>query len=248
MVCTKGLKVMSRPNRHVGAIDLFVQTLAVEIGRAIFGLHEPAGRVDAEEVQVVLDAAADEPALGVEAVGVQARRGARVGAQQRAAGPVGAGVTAVDVGQNVRSDEIANPRTGCPSRLHLGGADDANGRAATEHARISDVALQAAERAVAEDAEHPRRAGLPVITGTHRAEPAVATRLGVGADDAGARCGGIHATVGIPEAATGAAENVEARPARSHHDRRRSLGVGPSAEISSRGRSGECRKRGQSDH
>ena len=46
MVChDRGLKLMSRPYQHVGAIDeQFRQSvLVVEVRDAIFGLHEPAG-------------------------------------------------------------------------------------------------------------------------------------------------------------------------------------------------------------
>ena len=208
MVCTKGLKVMSRPTSALVPSTRSFKTLAVKIGRTIFGLHEPAGSVDSEEVQVVLDAAADEPALGIEAVSVQARRGAGVGAQQGAARPVGPGVTAVDVGQNVRSDQIAKTSTGGPSCVHLGGADEP-----TANARIPDVALQAAERTVAEDTEHPRRAALPIIAGTHGAEPAISARPGVGADDAGAVAVLSTPPLADQMTAAAAAENVEASPA-----------------------------------
>ena len=153
--------------------------------------------------------------LGVEAVGVQAGRRRRLTSPARCCRPVGPGVTAVDVGENVRSDEVANTSTGCPGRLHLRGADDARAM----RRRIPDVALQAAERAVAEDAEHPRRAALPIITGTDGAEPAIAARPGVGADDASARRSAIHAAVRIPDAAAATAENVEASPARSNRHR-----------------------------
>ena len=111
--------------------------------------------------------------------------------------------------------------------------------------RIPDVALQAAERAVAEDAEHPRRASLPIIAGTHRAEPAVSARPGVGANDADPRRGVIHAAVGRPEAATAAAEDVEAVPVVYGGHRGRSLGVRASSEISRNSRSGECRRQGK---
>ena len=82
-------------------------------------------------------------------------------------------VTAVDVGEDVRSNEIAEANAGGPSCLHLW-CDDAGNQAARSVKSIPDVALQAAERAVAEYAEPPSTAELPVIADTDRAEPAVA--------------------------------------------------------------------------
>ena len=52
-----------------------VDGLPVVERRAIFGLHEPARRGDAKDVQVVLDAAADEPAVAVERLSVCAPTG-----------------------------------------------------------------------------------------------------------------------------------------------------------------------------
>ena len=158
-----------------------------------------------------------------------ARRGAGAGAQQGAARPVGPGVTAVDVGQNVRSDEIADASTGCPSCFHLCGADDANGRAAANTPaspmlpfRLPNVpSPKMPNTQTGRSASHSRHRPCR----TSRRHPS-----GVGADDAGARGGVIHAAVGIPEAAAATAEDVEASPVRSHHDRRRSLGIGASPQ------------------
>ena len=41
---------------------------------------------------------------------------------------------------------------------------------------IIDVALQAAELTIAEDAGHPATAELPIIANTDRTEPTIATR------------------------------------------------------------------------
>src|SRR4051812_38511303 len=62
--------------REVAAVDQFVLRLGVVEGRTILGLHEPAGRLDAEDVQAVLDATADEPAVAVVAVEVGTDRDA----------------------------------------------------------------------------------------------------------------------------------------------------------------------------
>src|SRR4030081_1670736 len=51
--------------RQVGDVGNFVPGPRTVESRAIFGLHEPAGRLDAEDVQVVLDTAADEPAVAI---------------------------------------------------------------------------------------------------------------------------------------------------------------------------------------
>src|SRR3954447_20839772 len=59
-------------DRQVRDVDQLVDGLLVVVGRTIFGLHEPAGSGDAEDVQVVLDAAADEPAVAIVAGGVSA--------------------------------------------------------------------------------------------------------------------------------------------------------------------------------
>ena len=61
-------------DESIGAVDQFVDGLGVVESRAILGLHEPAGRRNAEDVQVVLDTAADEPAIAVERIGMVADR------------------------------------------------------------------------------------------------------------------------------------------------------------------------------
>src|SRR5437588_441423 len=51
----------------------------------------------------------------------------------------------------------------------------------------------------------------------------------------------LHVAVGSPQTAAGATEDVEAGPVVSCGDRRRSLGIRASPEISRRCRSSECR-------
>src|SRR3954449_5422359 len=81
-------------DEDVARIEQFVLGLGVVEGRAIFGLHEPAGRLDAEHVQVVLDDAADDPAIAVVAVemdtGGHAGQGHEVGPAENRS-PVTAG-------------------------------------------------------------------------------------------------------------------------------------------------------------
>ena len=102
--------------RQIAAIKQRVDVLAVVAGQTILGLHEPAGRLNAEDVQVVLDAAADEPAVAVEAVGVSPTGTPRKAIQKVGARPVRTAVTAVDVGENVRGDQVADPYT-CGPRI-----------------------------------------------------------------------------------------------------------------------------------
>src|SRR4051812_19020992 len=65
--------------RKVNAVNQLVLRLGVVEGRTILGLHEPAGRGDAEDVQAILDAAADEPAVAVVAAEVSTGRHASQG-------------------------------------------------------------------------------------------------------------------------------------------------------------------------
>src|SRR5258708_876171 len=109
-------------------------------GRAILGLHEPARRGDAEEVQAVLHAAADEPTVAVEAVGVTTHRIA-ANIDQRRARPMRTGVTTIHVGQNIRGYQVADPRTNRPRVLQLY-------RAAHRVKRVFKSALDAAELAI----------------------------------------------------------------------------------------------------
>jgi hypothetical protein len=98
---------------------------------------------------------------------------------------------------------------------------------------------------ITENAGHPRTVKLPVVTGTNGSKPAIAAQpLIPGKSDS--RRDLLSVAIGVPDATTGTAENVEAGPARGrrHH---RSLGVGTGRKVSRRGRSGEGRERGQGD-
>src|SRR4051812_49608693 len=116
LVPAVGADALSR--QSVAAVGQDVRGLGVVEGRTILGLHEPAGRLDAEDVQVVLDAAADEPAIAVVAVeidtGGHAGQGHEVGL-----GEVSAPRTAVDVGENVRNDQPARGGTNGPRNFPL---------------------------------------------------------------------------------------------------------------------------------
>ena len=210
------------------------------VGSAIFGLHEPARRGDAENVQVVFDAATDEhAAVAAEAIGVQARGSAGQGGQSRTR-PVRAGPARVDVGENVRGRP--DNRGGRRRRRYWSFSVPV--RAATVGSAI--VAAQAAELAIGQDAEHPAAVELPVVAGADRAEPTVAALARIDGQRRKRR-GRQHGIVRIPDAAAGATEDVEAGPARSDHHRG-SLGVGRAGRhVGREGRSAECRDSGQGE-
>src|SRR5439155_16788298 len=69
---------------------------AIVFGKAILGLHEPAGRVDAEDVQRVLDTAANEPAVTMERGRGEECRGTGEGGHHVCTGPFRTAVTGVD--------------------------------------------------------------------------------------------------------------------------------------------------------
>src|SRR6266481_2614672 len=218
--------------RYVADIRQLADVLAIIVGRAIFRLHEPAGSRDAKDVQAVLDTAADEPAIAVERVGVETDGSAAKAIEKGAARPVRAAVTAVDIRKNVRGDQVTDTYACGPRILHLDlGGDSVE--------RILDVAPQAAELAVGKDAGDPGAVELPIITETDRTEPAV-TALVLMEAERSTRHSGAGKGVRIPEAAAGAAEDVEAGPARSHN-RGRSLSVGASSKVGRRGRSSQRR-------
>src|SRR6202012_4089712 len=52
-------------DQSVGPVDQLVDVLLVVIGSAGSGFHEPTGRAEAKDVEVVLDAATNKPALAV---------------------------------------------------------------------------------------------------------------------------------------------------------------------------------------
>src|SRR5271165_1675476 len=181
-------------------------------GRAIFSLPEPAGSVDAEDVQVVLDTTADEPAVLIEAVGVDTHRKAGRQNQHSRARAMGAGVTAAAVGQNVRRNQVADASTDGPGVLQLFGSGETK-------ERVLDGAPDAAELAVSQNAGNPRGAELPVIAGTNGPEPArAALALGDAQRNVGSRDPNV--LVSSPKAAAAATEDIEAGPARRRHNGR----------------------------
>src|SRR3954447_10878334 len=82
----------------IGAIEAHGNIALVVEGGAIFRLHEPARGRDTEDVQVVLDATANEPAIAIEGVGVEARRRASEHRVESGARPVRTGITTVHIG------------------------------------------------------------------------------------------------------------------------------------------------------
>src|ERR1700730_7731596 len=149
------------------------------------------------------------------------------------------GVTAVHVGEDVRSLQIADPRTRPPGVLHF----DRSGPICE---RILNSALEAAKLTVREEAKDPGAVELPIITKTDRSEPAV-TALTLTNAERRARSGDPAAGIRVPDAAAGAAEDVEAGPARQRCRRGR-LGVGVRCHIGGEGRTWERRDGGESEH
>src|SRR5207248_8758738 len=160
----QGLEGKVGSRRHIANIRQRVDVLAVVVGRAILGLHEPAGSRNAEDIQIVLNTATDEPAVTIERVGVETDGGARKAVQKDGARPVRTAVTTVDVRKNVRSNQIAHAYACGPRVLHLDSAGDTV-------ERILEVALQAAKLAVSEDTGNPAATELPIVADTDGAEP-----------------------------------------------------------------------------
>src|ERR1700741_4235172 len=65
-----GLVPVGEPNavsdRQIGAGGQLIESFRTIEGRTIFGLHEPTGRSETEDVEFVLDTTADEPAVASE--------------------------------------------------------------------------------------------------------------------------------------------------------------------------------------
>src|SRR6202012_3542451 len=131
---------------------------AIEVGGAVFSLPEPAGRRDTEDVQVVFDAATDEPATTIER---RCRRGKWASQRpgKRRSRPVRLRITSVDVGQDIRSDQITHPCACGPSVLQL----YVSGKVVQG---VVDRAAKAAEDPIGENTGNPRAVELPVIPGT----------------------------------------------------------------------------------
>src|SRR5690348_1136866 len=112
--------------------------------------------------------------------------------------PVGTAVTAVHVGKDVRSDEVADPYAGRPGVLHLL-------RARNSSDRVLNRTPQAAELVIAENTNDPTRADLPVVATTDSAIPARTTHSLIDAQRH-ARGGDAGEGVCIPEATARAAK------------------------------------------
>src|SRR5579871_2372664 len=214
-----------------------VDVLAVVPGSTIFGLHEQAGHMDAEDIEAVLDATADKQAVEVKRVGVNCRRQASEG-EFGGARPMRAGVTAVDIRENIRGHQIAEPQAGGVVVLILDRASDLR-------KRVLNGAPQAAELTVAEHTNNPGVVELPIVASTHCTEPAIAALALPDAECCAYACDPIKG-IGIPDTATGAAKDVETSPTRRHRNRR-SFDIGAGGQISRSCRTGECRQRGHSD-
>src|SRR6185312_6523350 len=140
--------------------------LPVILGDAVFGLHKPARRLDAEKIQIVLNAAADEPAVAVRLVdGGHAVRESR-------ALELAVAVTGVDVGQHVRCDQIAEAGAG-----GVGGVVLQTARNAV--VEVDKIAADVAPLRIAEHADNPCRGELVVITEADGAEVTAATHAGI---------------------------------------------------------------------
>jgi putative SOS response-associated peptidase YedK len=94
---------------------------AVIESRTVFGLHEPARCRDSENVEIVLDAAANEPPVTVEG------RCGGVGGNGRgqeclsSARPLRTGVTTIDVGQHIGRNQIPDSRASNTTSPHWRG-------------------------------------------------------------------------------------------------------------------------------
>src|SRR5229473_4122001 len=234
-----GLEVDIVENRQARSVAQLANRNPLILGHAIFSFHEPAWAKHAKHVERVFNAAANEPAVAIEAVGVRTERGTCCGIHQGCARPVGTAVAAVDVGENVRRDEVADAHTGSPAGPQLFLTDG-------EGILVLDRTLDAAELAVTEDAGDPRSPELPVIPTAYRAEITPATLPLFNAEDANAGNGARSVGVSLPEAIAAAAEDVEAGPIVDRS--RRMIHGGLSGQVGCECRSGECRKSRQRDN
>src|SRR5713101_5006183 len=233
-----GLEVDVVENRQPRSVAQLANRNPLILGHAIFGLHEPAGAKHAKHVERVFNAAAHEPAVTIETFGMRTERGTRSGIDQGCARPVGTAVAAVDVGENVRRDEVADAHTGSPAGPQLFLTDG-------EGILVLDRTLDAAELAVTEDAGDPRSPELPIITGAYRAEVTPATLPLLNAEHANTGNGVRSEGVSFPEAIAATAEDVETGPI---IDRCRWLIHGGLAgQIGCKSRTGKRRDRGQGD-
>src|SRR5262249_48909221 len=155
---------------------------------------------------------------------------------------------AVHIRQDVWCHQVTEAHANCPGVLKLLGSADAVEAGPEpkggEH-RVLERTLDAAELTIAKHASNPVAVELPIITETHRSEPAGAARALI--DSEGRAAHSVHNVLtGPPQAATAAAENVEAGPAR-RRGRRRRLDVGFSSKIGRNCRSVKGCQRGQGE-
>src|SRR5262249_33808633 len=159
-------------------------------------------------------------------------------AKESRARPMRPAITTIDIGQNIRSHQVADPHACGPRILQL------ERRGPTED-RILNGAPQAAELAVAEDADHPGGVDLPVIASTDGPEPAGAA-LALADGKGHERARGLNGLITSPQTAAGAAKDVEAGPAVDWRNRCGRLRIGP-GQIGRNRRPCESRYRGQSE-
>src|SRR5450432_2811655 len=148
------------------------------------------------------------------------------------------GIAAVDIGIDIRRNQVAETDARGPSILHLD-------RAGEEEALILECSAQTAELTVCKDAGYPAAVELPVVAGAYGTEPAVTTHTLI--DRKGwTAWKDLSVAVSIPDAATRTAEDIETGPARRHH-RGRSLRICASGKVGRVGRSDQCGHRRESE-
>ncbi len=173
------------PSAHSRRRSENCRGLVVVVGRAVFGLHEPAGGAECRRCPGCSRRRRRRTSpCGVEAVGMQARRPTANSAGQGRARPIPSRLAGIDVGEHVRGYQIAEARTRSPRILQLH-------RCQSSPARSAMMPLHAAKLAIAENAEHPPAVDLPVITRTDGTEPTVATLALFDAESASALAGDL---------------------------------------------------------
>src|SRR5487761_1898269 len=210
--------------RQAGRDNSFRKGNAAIVGGAVLGLHEQARNINSEDVEIVLDAAADKETVTAEGVRRSDRRAAKTHARKRGTGPLRAGIAAIYVGKHIRGNQVAQPhasRIAGPKRL----------RARQTGKRIANIATNASELAVGQYAGYPAAVELPVVSGADGPEPAAST-IPLTSAEGNQSSRGYRAVVSIPQPAAGTAEDVEAGPAWSRRDIGGSLGIVPGREVS----------------
>src|ERR1700738_4668521 len=242
-----GLHYRLHGNRKTGQAnsgwryERFWQGSPLVLGNAIFGLHEPTGSGDAEDIQGVFHAAANEPAITMECWSCRESPSSPV-VQQRRTRKLRKAVSAIDVGQNIRSDEITEPH----ARSCVGPILQRAGNTKGARQWICNRTSYAPELPISENTSDPGSTELPIVTDARRAEKPIATVFMPDRQRRAAGKGrGVGACVEYPKAA--AAEDIEAGPVIDWRRRGRSL-VGTGGKIGRDRRSGKGRERGQREH